>query len=218
MIRVIQIGNDKSGSVLIDKSITRVTSGYVSGIPIPTAKDYHPERTEIHVKKGKLRTVQRFISGKEFNNIAVVRHDCVILQAPNVENSSSLNLWFGRVLALIKIPGEDKTSPEREMVFVQFFDICPLEDEVDKALGCIKLKWATGETEEDQGNQTAEKERKWFTLLPIGTIHAVTHVIRGDYGIKNRGLGVDMEEVDWNEQTFYVNRFYFDPESEYFKC
>ena len=210
-------------SISASMNIVRVASGYVHAINIPTSKNYVESMGKVVTCENTSRTSQRFVSTRGFYSRPGLRQDCVILQAPGTSHTGMVNVWFGKVLGLFRVrsngelaSGMESTENLEQFAFVQFFDILPLEDEIEKALGCIRLRWARGDSYENHNTEDAhlkqEKERKWFTLLPVSTIRGVAHIVRGDYGIGSAGTWKDMEDVPWEDQFFYVNRFEFDSE------
>lgn len=224
LLRVLE---EEYGVTSIEKRtsvVVRTASGYVSGIPTPTAKNYDVEQKNVTVKESGTRVAQRFVASNGFYNNPNQRQDDVVLEAKRDESSGELNLWFGKVLGLFRLRHKNTTAisntmEEEEMAFVQFYDVTPLQDQVEKSLGCIRLKWSMGDAEENDDHDIEDQDKhgtKWFTLLPVAAIRGVVHVLRGDYGIDNRGLGLDMEGIPWNQQHFYVNRFYHDPDCEHF--
>ena len=204
-------------------NLFRVASGYVSGVTTPTISNFDCRRCTVSIDQNGTRKSQRFVSAKGFYGNPGLRQDCVTFQASESNNAGSVDLWFAKLLGLFRTVSEtiDESGRDREeqWAFVQFFDVTPLKDEVDKSLGCIRLVWARGDDdttecrEESVRNSTKEKERKWFALLPVSTIRGVVQVVRGDYGIDRRCLGVNMEDVSWEKQHFYVNRFLFETDS-----
>lgn len=209
----------------VSTEIVKVSSGYVPGSPAPSKKHYDTEMKHIKLEETRSRIVQRFVCERNFYNSLGLRQDCIMMEAQETTRSGEKLAWFGKLLGLYRVKCKKKstTSTEEEitdkqMAFVQFFDIAPLEDEVDRALGCVKLVWARGdsseEVDDDVLQENTEQAQKWFSLVPVESIRAVIHTVRGDYGTSNRCLGVDMEVVPWHLQHFYVNRFYFDSEAK----
>lgn len=199
--------------------IVRVASGYVSGIATPTSKHYFERMNKVVVNENTSRKSQRFVSTRGFYNTPGLRQDCVILQAPGPSDTGKINVWFAKVLGLFRCAttteeskDQESTKYEDQFAFVQFYDVTPLENNSERALGCIRLRWARGSYESHTNDigSNAERERKWFTLLPVSTIRGVVHIVRGDYGIDSRCVWNDMEDVPWMDQHFYVNRFQFE--------
>lgn len=214
----ISVGNGRRLNT--DSLIRRVASGYISGIQAPTSANYDKRWNKIRVPRSSTRYSQRMISTRGFSGSSLLRQDSVLVQASDPSSSGSLSLWVGKVLGLFHIPfGSDPIlDPDgnkvEEFAFLQFYDASPPTDNIDKALGCIKLVWATAQ----QGSRQALKDvsrsndfvSPWFSLLPVTTIRGVVHVVRGDYGKDGLCVVKDMDSVPWHKQVFYINRFYFD--------
>ena len=201
--------------------ITRVMSGYVPGLETPVGKDYDPKLGMINVKRSEIRYAQRMVSGRGFYGSTTLRQDCVLIQG-NDSSSSRVHLWVGKILMMLRtsnIHKEPQTEDERnkleEYVFVQYFEIQELEDEIDSALDCVRLRWARDEAEDDSRKRKGNLDpvRKWFDLLPVSSIRGVVHVVRGDYGIEGRCATRGIDEVPWYNQSFYINRFYFNSDN-----
>ncbi len=58
---------------------------------------------------------------------------------------------------------------ENQFVFVLYYDLEDLPDNLDRTLGCIKLKWAT-----------TTGGHPWYDIIPVGAIRARIHIVRGD--------------------------------------
>ena len=75
-------------------------------------------------------------------------------------------------------------------VLYQYFDIQRSQDEIDHALGCVRLRWAR-----DDENDNLTSARKWFDVLPASSIRGVFHVVRGDYGQNGNFITKYMDDV-----------------------
>ena len=127
--------------------ITRVTSRYVAGIETPVAKDYDDKLGMLKVARTSIRQLQRMISGRRFYGTKILRQDSVVLQG-NKSITSRLHLWVGKLLMMLRIPRmnmrhgtveqENDTSLE-EYVFVQYYELQPLQDAIDNFPGCVRL-------------------------------------------------------------------------------
>lgn len=202
--------------------ITRVASGYVSGISSPTSENYDKRWNKIRVTPSTGRLRQRIVSNRGFGGSSVLRQDSVLIQASDPSSSGSICLWVGKVLGLFHLPSSKNALPnesgreETEYAFVQFYDAVPPVDKIDRALGCIRLVWATaqeGLERRKSGSGDFDNESTfspWYSLIPVNTIRGVAHVIRGDYGVNGIGVLRDVNSVLWHKQHFYVNRFYFE--------
>ena len=196
-------------------AISRVASGFVPGIGTPVGKNFHNKRQKLLVPVSRVRYSQRMVSGRGFYGSEFLRQDCVVVEAddaPSGSNSKTISLWVAKVLALLRVPNAhlqiDEEVGSNEYVFVQYFEVVSCEDEIDKALGCVKLRWARDEEDlHTKGNNPFPDPGKWFDLLPVSSIRSVVHVVRGDYGVEGRGSTRNVDDVPWHEQFYYINRF-----------
>lgn len=207
-------------SLTKDSIIRRVASGFVSGIAVPTSDNYDKRWNKVRVSPSSTRRSQRIVSSRGFSGSAVLRQDSVLIQASDPSPSGSICLWIGKLLGLFRAPVSSCTDSntcgkeENEFAFVQFYDTKPPVDEVDKALGCIRLVWARAQ--EDYGHNSSNLQSNtqpsspWYTLIPVSSIRGAAHVIRGDYGQDGMCAVKDIDSLSWEEQYFYINRFYFD--------
>ena len=201
--------------------VIRVSSAYVPGIMPPSADNVDKRTGEIRVQQCDLRIPQRIVATRGFYRSPNMRQDSVLIEAETTGDPTQINLWVAKVLCIIRVPirsiseGPSHAS-ELELAFVQFYDVKLPEDEIDNALRCIKLQWARGYQNGALGrNEDNENisESKWYSLLPVSSIRGVVHVLRGDYGIEGRGTTADMDSVPWEQEVFYINRFYFNSSS-----
>lgn len=198
-------------------TVSRVTSGYVGGIETPTGKDVRQRGGKLIIKRSPVRCLQRIVSERGFYGSTTLRQDCVLLQA-NESSADKMDIWVGKVLLMLRLrrsevsKGGDESFQdqiEEEYIFVQYFDIQRSQDEIDHALGCVRLRWAR-----DDENDNLTSARKWFDLLPASSIRGVVHVVRGDYGKNGNCITKDMDDVPWFDQSFYINRFYFNSDNK----
>ena len=203
-----------------ESRIYRVASGYVPGIRTPTSKNYEKRWKTIRVAPLSSGFIQRIVSSRGFSGASVLRQDSVLIQASDPSPSGSLSLWVGKVLGLFGVPvcntahSTESGNNEKEYAFVQFYDAVPPMDEIDKALGCIRLVWSTAQegSHRDGCNddENIEKVSPWYSLIPITSVRGVVHVVRGDYGIDGICAVRDVDSVPWFKQHFYINRFFFE--------
>lgn len=221
-----------------DIKMIRVLSGYVAGHTPPAASQYNETQTSLLLGDASERISQRVVSGK-FYGSQYTRQDCVLLQGPETESESQIEVWVAKVLLLFRIHDNsarkhvEYTEENRcnEWAFVQYFNIIPLEDDIDKTLNCVRLEWARVSSANDeqplrslnsspeeeimnaskkQATTTSGSSMKWFDMVPVGSFRGVVHVVRGDYGMSGRGILTDMDDVEWEHQHFYINRFHYD--------
>ena len=170
-----------------DFTVSRVVSAYVPGITVPTAFDYNPAKTDIIMTPETSRHIQRIVSGRGFYNSPYLRQECVLIEAER-DSRPSRKLWVGKVLALLRLPPIDNNSGknlegEDEFFFVQYFEVEKPQDEKDKKLSCIRLRWAHEKQdvgERDSSGCSKQTEKKWFDLIEISAIRGMVHVVRGD--------------------------------------
>ena len=203
-----------------DSVVRRVASGYISGIQVQTASNYDKRWNRIRVAQSLSRRPQRMVSSRGFSGSSVLRQDSVLIQASDPSSSGSINLWAGKILGLFRLPGintpqsMDYTRGDHEVAFVQFYDTAPPVGEIDKALGCIRLVWATAQEDYRRKSGTEHVDTQlvspWYSLIPVSSIRGVVHVVRGDYGLNGLCVGKELDSVPWYEQCFYINRYYFE--------
>ena len=213
--------DNESGSELNrDSIIRRVASGYVSGIQAPTSENYDKRWNKIRVSQCSSRRSQRIVSARGFGGSSVLRQDSVLIQASDPSPSGSLTLWVGKVLGLFRLlkcrtsESMESGKEEHEAAFVQFYEATPPVDNIDKALGCIRLVWARAHENYQQTTGTNDINTQpvspWYSLIPASSIRGVVHVVRGDYGLNGLGVVKDVDSAPWHEQHFYINKYYFE--------
>ena len=202
--------------------VSRVISGYVPGIESPLGEDYNHETKRILLRPSNIRYSQRLVSGRGFYGSPLLRQDCVVIQGEDENDAERINMWVARVLLLLRLPIPDsehigdRDISQQEYAFVQYFEAQPHDTEIDRALGCVKLRWARDESDGGDRMETrnVDPARKWFDRIPISYIRGVVHVIRGDYGSEGKGIIEDIDSVPWYDQVFFINRFYCSPERQ----
>ena len=98
------------------------------------------------------------------------------------------------------------TSKNEEMLYVQYMQVTPPIDNVEKALNCVYLRWAT----DDEVDHTVSTQPvrtisvgEWFGMIPVGAVKGVVHVLRS-----NMAVHPFTKEKPWPTHRFYLNRFY----------
>ena len=86
---------------------------------------------------------------------------------------------------------------EKEIVFLKYFDIRNDYNNIEKALGCIKLQWS----------RAPETNEAWYDIQDVATIRGSAHVVQGDYRLERVQPFTCAGETGWRQQWFYVNRF-----------
>ena len=135
------------------------------------------------------------------------------------ERATVRGVWIAKVLAILKVTRKEAdevgTMPGRatftEKVLVQYMDVCEESpDEVDKALGCTRLKWAREVYDDDVNTGNMDDERRFFDVLDIETVRGLVHVVRGDYGLGATRKYACKGDRKWTKVWFYLNRFKLD--------
>ena len=128
-------------------------------------------------------------------------------------------VWIAKVLAVLRVTRRDAeevgSMPRRprvsEHVLVQYMNVCDkAPDEVDKALGCTKLRWAEEFDNDDIDKKNLDRTRRHFDILPVETIRGLVHVVRGDYGLGKSKTYACQGDRHWTKKWFYLNRFKLD--------
>ena len=176
------------------------------------------------------RDVQRVVATHRFHGSTHAVQNFVAVEAESPETTrkrlhSSVreryatsvvrSVWIAKVLAMFTVrrrvegaigvvPGSSTVS---EVTMVQYLDLCQKEpDDVDKALGCARLRWAQEEDCDDM-RTGFDKQRRYFDVLPVETIRGLVHVVRGDYGLGVSRTYSCEGDRHWTKVWFYLNRF-----------
>ena len=149
----------------------------------------------------------RVVAARNFFNTGALRQDCVMLRGPNTA-SGSVEVWFAKVLTFIRI--EDVPLPysetfmtiEREVAFIQYFEVIPLSSTLDRTLGCVKLQWARN------GVNSTDHDRNvlpgsWYGITPASSVLGLVHIVPAAEHI---ATGHE-NGPPWYEHMFYVNKF-----------
>ena len=119
-----------------------------------------------------------------------------------------------KVLAFLTVRRNDeddgpgpKKSDKDEVALIQYLDVCQDEpDEIEDALGCVKLKWAQ-ELDDDGTGRNMDGMRCHYDVVDVGTLRGVLHVLRGDYGLGESKTYSCEGDRHWADCWFYINRF-----------
>ena len=117
--------------------VARGTSAYVPGVATPTADDIHRNSQEIRVRNTSTRTPQRVVATRGFYKSPHIRQDSVLIETKAENNIPMMHLWVAKVLCILRSPVSNNLSTcngnaDAELAFVQFYDVVPEADEVDK--------------------------------------------------------------------------------------
>jgi len=191
--------NDNPGTFLPENvHLTCVKSGYIYGGAVMTMANLDTEMISIEGHPALLNKYQRVFADPSFGPSKKDMFSVVLIK------SDVGTYWFGRVLVLFHLRHGD--SLQEECAFVQYFDITPPMDEVDKSLRCICLRWSTDDGKDhslrDPSTATIEAG-EWYGIIPFRSIVSVHHIVRSNYP-----LPPFLPKLPWPSHRFYVNRFF----------
>ena len=92
-----------------------------------------------------------------------------------------------------------------QVAWVQYIDRVGKLDVVERALGCVKLKWS--QTSIPLSELGPEEDSMFLDVLPVSTVRGRDHVVRGDYELSGTVSHKCSRERHWTQQWFYLNRF-----------
>ena len=185
--------------------ITFVNSGYIESYEVPTLSDYDEKHNLVkfreNVKAKKSR--QRVFASHSFGPTKKKHHSTVFMKGSDKVSE----FWFAKVISLfhLSVPMINFT---KQMALVKYFTATKPKDSIDRALGCVCLRWET-EDGEDHTLTSLPKtptitagER--FGLVSFQSLCGVVHVVRANYAIQPF-----FKEIPWPYHRFYVNRFFY---------
>lgn len=227
----LELGSEDS----LARSNSAYVSGYPYPVPVKNTKGETILITEDRPGAGDAmegeagREVQRIVAAHSFHGTKHPVQNFVMVEAADAEatqqqlhasvrskytSSSVRSVYIAKVLAFLshrrKEVAKAGEMPENEAVYhkalIQYMDICVERDEVDKALGCAKLRWAQEEDGEDV-EEGVDTMRCMYDVVDVCTIRGLVHVVRGDYGL-GKTLTYQCEgDRHWSKCWFYLNRF-----------
>ncbi len=204
------------------------SSAHSASIQVPTCEDlqFIDGLPHAHVRNSPYRFLYRIVSSRNYRNAIGLRQDAVILKNDSCRNNNPeiQCLWFGVVKSFISISLKIGNEQERaSFAFVNYLEVCDQRDAVDKALGCINLRWERGS---DDGVAVGKKKKrldpgKWFALTPIESILGVLPIVpTNNYNPLDKETKIARSKkqfhsgVPWYDHLFYINRFYYPDEKE----
>ena len=166
------------------------------------------------------RELQRVVAAHTFYNTKHVIQNFVMIEAADpvqtqqqlpqsvrdkYASSSVRSVWVAKVLAFLSHKTEGEEVSHKALV--QYMDVChEKKDDVDKALGCVKLRWHQVKDRKDM-KEGYDTMRAWYGVVDVETIRGLVHVVRGDYGLGNTMTYECEGDRHWTKRWFYVNRF-----------
>ena len=225
-------GTDETADRLDDELILDslrifiVNSGNIPGWSVPCLENLvkvrvyndkehgYTEETEVHVVDSWYRISQRIISAHSFSHGKKTFKDSVMIEgstssgivardegAPEIrgKTSGAVNMRFGKIRGFLRITaasGALSESENQEYAVVDYYEPVPRAklDDIDVALGCIKLRWAR--------KMGGNRPKPWIDIVPMASLRARIHVVPAP-----RLRTPKDPELEWTDETFYVNRF-----------
>ena len=199
--------------------VERVQSGFVAGMDVPgfeSVQDAEGEMKVFIIDNGR-RTLKRIVCSHSFYKSGRSRHDCIMIEAnagtleTETEQKQFVEVYFAKAFVLFRVRADygpfSGEMEEKELVFLRYFDVLPLVHNIDRTLGCIKLKWASSEAYNEESNNP-DPCFPWFDIQSVATLRGQVQVIRGDYCLEaTKSYG---GKDHWTNHWFYVNRFKHD--------
>ena len=219
-----------------DDTIARSTSATVPGYPCPElVKSSENSKMLVTVDRSAegdgpegtmRRDMQRLVAAHSFYSSRHRVQMFALIEAGDAETTKAKlhqserakyaacnmrEVYVAKVLALLTVRRNGEDVPEErareEVALIQYLDVCQDEpDEIEKALGCVKLKWAQEECDEDVDDDMDSMVCQ-YDIVDIGTIRGVPHVVRGDYGLGVTETYRCEGDRHWADCWFYMNRF-----------
>ena len=205
----VQVRNTKSKLMLITKG----RSGSGDAVDGEVEREFQ-RIVSAHSFHGSQHPVQNFVMIEAADPEATMKqiHHSV---RQKYASSSVRSVWVAKVLAFVTHkasapvgPGEVPGKPrEARLALVQYMNVCQEKrDDVDKTLGCTKLRWAREDDDEDY-EENADDMRCVYDVVDVSTIRGLVHVVRGDYGLGCTKTYECEGDRHWSKCWFYVNRF-----------
>lgn len=165
------------------------------------------------------RIVQRLISSASFSHSKKTFQDCVMIDGnPGNESQTDTGqhpastgefthrddweVWAAQALAFVRVrasAGPLSCGKGEEYVVVRYFEaIRRIElDSIDRATGCIKLRWAR-----DPCPLEDDKQEPWIDVVPASSMRGRLHIVDEPY-IRHAGEPERM----WTAKAFYINQY-----------
>ena len=176
----------------------------------------------VHVKNTQRRTLFNAISARNYRNRNGLHQDVVMLENNGCECCPvhSRCIWFGKLMLLTRlryVNGNDERVVD-DYAFVRYFEVVKNETDVDRALGCVKLRW---ERSDDEPLVKGERPGHWYSITPLSSVVGLVGIVPCQvllHGKTERLKNGKYErrrenEVEWFDRLYFVNRFYYKEKS-----
>ena len=186
-----------------------VQSGYVEGGLTPSLDHCSFDEDDnwvLRIPSSKTTLRQRVFGIGWRREDMKIKQSFVLIRSE--ENETECTLWVAKVLLFVRMD-VNNTSVKSDYAFVQYMEVTNPVTEVDKALGCVCLRWAT----DDEKDWTLDIEEslkskhidaaEWYGLVPFSSIVSTVQVLRSNIAIKPF-----TPQLPWPLHRFYINRFH----------
>jgi len=182
-------------------------SAYVDHTKIPTLEDYDMEKNKVLFKENlnQKEGLVRIVASNSFGPNKKKTNSFIYMKGQ--DESSVEEFWFAQCRVLLSIQSKGNNF-HKEYVFVRFMITTPPLDKVDKALGCINLRWETEDgidyTVRDNCSRRSDVivSGENYGLVEFQSVCGDMQLIRANYAISPF-----CKELPWTHHRFYVNRF-----------
>ena len=190
--------------------LTVLKSGYVEGgHAMASSTSYDAVNDVLQFRKSSITRRQRIIASTCFQNREVFSYVAV---------KAKEGVWIGQIRVLLRV--QFTGNSEEEIIFLRYMDVVPANDDIERTLDCIMLRWSCGAGPEhllDQRNGPMSELSKlsetdevmettpWLGIAPFNSILSRVHVVR-----TNVCSPVFDERLHWMFHRFCINRFYYE--------
>lgn len=94
--------------------------------------------------------------------------------------------WFSQVLIVIHVSVHSAVHDAQEFDFVQYFELKPQEDKIDRILNCIFPRLAADDYVDQSINfnfspSDTIEAGEWYGQVPVSSVRSVHHIVRSNY-------------------------------------
>ena len=205
-----EMRNDLPGTLDTDVKVTIVKSGFIQSFKTPTLSDFNTEKCKVIYQGGETsrntrKTMKRVFATSSFGPSKKSMQSCIFMKG-KYDDEDEEEFWFGKTMLFFRLSCVEKEY-RKEFALVRFFTCTPPQDDIDKILDCVCLRWETEDGIDHSSSMVKNKDTilagEQYGLIPFQSICGTCHVIRGNYGIYPY-----TQQLPWTHHRFYVNRFH----------
>ena len=159
-------------------TLSCLKSLFFKGGFLPTIEDYDEEANSIIFRENYEPVNQRAVADVCFGSGKRPRFSFVLLRAEKGQ------VWVSKVVAFIRINVDSnrQCSGETEFALVRYMQVVRPENNIQKELGCVVLRWATDEDNDARAranfelhithgiNENLDEAAPWYGFHPISSI------------------------------------------------